>query len=151
MRTGEQGDGWIGSRLRARGGRTTRQRRAIHGALAARHDHPTAEDLHASLKRRLPDLSLATVYRTLDVLVRAGLASRLAQAPGPARYDARVDEHDHTRCLGCGRIDDFDVPRRSDRIADLATAPFSLTGVHLELVGYCAACGLPQRGEGESA
>lgn len=151
MRKADPIESGLGPRLRARGGRTTRQRRAIHGALAARHDHPSAEDLHLALRRRLPDLSLATVYRTLDVLVRAGLASRLAQAPGPARYDARVDDHDHTRCLGCGRIDDFDVPRRGDRIADLATGPFSLTAVHLELVGYCAACGLPPRGEGESA
>src|SRR5262245_60728321 len=102
--------------LRARGARPTRQRRAIFAALSTRHDHPTAETLHRAVRARVPDLSLATVYTTLEILVGAGLAGRLVGPDGVARYDARTDGHDHLRCLGCGRIDDVD---RTDRESPL--------------------------------
>src|SRR5262245_53370168 len=94
--------------LRSRGARPTRQRRAIFAALSGRLDHPTAETLHRAVRRRVPGMSLATVYTTLEVLVDAGLASMVIGPDGVARYDARTDEHDHRRCLGCGRIDDLE-------------------------------------------
>lgn len=138
----------IDHRLRSLGGRSTRQRRAVHAALAARHDHPTAEALHREIRGRLPGLSLATVYRTLEVLARAGLAIRLADASGVARFDARTDPHDHLRCLGCGRVEDLMAPRRPDTIADLNPESFTVTDYNLELVGYCAGCGDPRHGQG---
>lgn len=141
----------IEEQLRALGGRSTLQRRAILGALAARHDHPTAEGLHREIRRRIPGLSLATVYRTLDVLVRAGMAIRLPDATGSARYDARTEAHDHLRCLTCGRVEDLDLPRRPGTIADLNPASFTVTDYRLELVGYCAGCGTPRSGKGEHA
>ena len=139
----------VETRLRARGGRATRQRRAIYSALAARHDHPTAELLHREIRRRIPELSLATVYRALDVLVRSGLAIRLPDASGVARFDARTEDHDHLRCLGCGRVEDLPASHRPEPDIDRQTASFTVTGYHLELVGYCAGCGVPQAGQGD--
>jgi Fe2+ or Zn2+ uptake regulation protein len=141
----------VDTALRSLGGRVTRQRRALYATLAARRDHPTAEALYRDLRRRLPDLSLATVYRTLEVLVRAGLAIRLAHASGVARYDARTDAHDHRRCLACGRVEDLEVPRRPGPPADLHHPSFTVTDYHLELVGYCADCGAPSRDRGDTA
>jgi Fe2+ or Zn2+ uptake regulation protein len=127
--------------LRSRGARATRQRRAIYAALLDRADHPTAEALHRIARRRIPGMSLATVYTTLEVLVNAGLAGRLAGADGASHYDARTDGHDHRRCLRCGRIDDLD--RRPERTPALETchAPgFRAVDCRIEIVGYCAAC-----------
>src|SRR6058998_2996883 len=92
--------------LRRHGRRSTRQRRAVYAALARRPDHPTAERLFHEVRRRIPGLSLATVYKALQVLVRVGAAGRLTDSGGTWRYDARADLHDHRRCLSCGRVED---------------------------------------------
>jgi Fur family transcriptional regulator, peroxide stress response regulator len=126
--------------LRARGARPTRQRRAIFSALWQRIDHPTAETLYRAVRRRIPGLSLATVYTTLEVLVEAGLAGRFAGADGVAHYDARTDEHDHRRCLGCGRIDDLDRHGPHDLIPLQPSADFRPTGYRIEVTGYCSGC-----------
>jgi Fe2+ or Zn2+ uptake regulation protein len=132
--------GGLDGALRSRGARPTRQRRAIYAALAARSDHPTAEALHRGVRRRLPGLSLATVYTSLEVMAGAGLVGRLVGPDGVARYDARIDRHDHRRCLRCGGIEDVERPAGS-RILETHVAPgFRATGYHLEIIGYCAAC-----------
>lgn len=126
--------------LRARKARPTRQRRAIFAALSGRFDHPTAETLHRAVRRRVPGLSLATVYTTLEILVRAGLAGRLIGPDGVARYDARTDGHDHRRCLACGRIDDLDRSETFQWSPSYAAAGFRPTGFRIEVTGYCAGC-----------
>ncbi|HEX9428684.1 MAG TPA: Fur family transcriptional regulator [Candidatus Polarisedimenticolia bacterium] len=130
----------LDDRLRSHGLRATRQRRAVHAALARHHDHPTAESLHREVRRRMPGLSLATVYKALEALVRAGASGRIVHADGVARYDARTDQHDHRRCLRCGRVEDLELPHRPDRIADIPGGKFSITGYRLELLGHCARC-----------
>jgi len=126
--------------LRARGARPTRQRRAIYAALAGRIDHPTAEALYRSVRRLVPGLSLATVYTSLETLTAAGLVSRIAGPDGVARYDARIDVHDHRRCLGCGAIDDLERPAGSRTLETYDRPDFRATDYHIEIVGYCAAC-----------
>ena len=127
--------------LRSRGARATRQRRAIYAALLDRVDHPTAEALHRIARRRIPGMSLATVYTTLEVLVNAGLAGRLAGADGASHYDARTDGHDHRRCLRCGRIEDLDrKPQRTPELETCHTPGFRAVDCRIEIVGYCAAC-----------
>lgn len=126
--------------LRQRGARATQQRRAVHAALASRCDHPSAEAIYRQVRRRLPGLSRGTVYKALEILVRSGAARKLTHSDGVARYDARLDGHDHARCLGCGSVEDVD---RQERPAPLIEQPgegFTVTGYQLEIVGYCAAC-----------
>jgi Fur family peroxide stress response transcriptional regulator len=127
--------------LRARGERPTRQRRAIYSALIGRGDHPSAEALFRQVRRRVPGMSLATVYTTLDVLVRAGLAGRMTGPDGVTHYDARIDTHDHRRCLGCGRIEDIERPSGSRIRTEIDHGPgFRAVDCRIEVVGYCAAC-----------
>jgi len=126
--------------LRARGRRSTRQRRAVYASLVRRADHPTADRLLHHVRRRVPGLSLATVYKTLEVLVRVGAAGRIADSDGIWRYDARTDLHDHRRCVRCGRMEDVDLPHRPDRIADIAGSGFRIAGYRLEIFGHCALC-----------
>lgn len=86
--------------FRDRALRHTRQREVVYAALAATKAHPTADELYQAVQSQAvqsPDaeLSLATVYNTLDALVEAGLARRVPSGNGPCRYDADVTEHAH--------------------------------------------------------
>jgi Fur family peroxide stress response transcriptional regulator len=130
----------LDARLRQAAARPTPQRRAVYAALAERCDHPTAETLYRQVRRRMRALSRATVYSALDRLVRAGAARRLTHADGVARYDARVDGHDHLHCLGCGRVDDIDRTEPPAPVVARAGGHFTVTGYRLDMVGYCAAC-----------
>jgi Fe2+ or Zn2+ uptake regulation protein len=83
--------------LARHGIRATRQREEIYAALAATHAHPTAEELHRSVRGSQPGISLATVYNTLETFTRAGMCRKLstAAAGGPCRYDADLSDHLH--------------------------------------------------------
>ena len=75
--------------------RKTRQRQVILEELQAVTSHPTAVELHELVRRRLPKVSLGTVYRNLDLLARMGVIEKLEHSGGEARFDANTAEHDH--------------------------------------------------------
>jgi Fe2+ or Zn2+ uptake regulation protein len=131
--------------LERAGCRCTRQRAAVYAFLCGTDSHPTAEQVHDAVRRALPNISLATVYKALDALVDARLAARLtADGRGPARYDAHAEAHYHLRCLRTGRIQDLPFPydpQLPDKLApDLVEAlrrqGFEVTGHRLELLGH---------------
>ena len=78
-----------------RGLRCTRQRARIYRALAGSTSHPTADELFWLARESDPELSLATVYNTLEAFCEHGLCRRLATSVGPARYDADLSDHLH--------------------------------------------------------
>jgi len=95
--------------FRRHGLRCTRQRQVLYEELAATAMHPTAEELHQSVRTREPGISLATVYNTLEAFCACGLANKLP-APdgrGPCRYDATTEDHAHV-VLADGRV--LDMP-----------------------------------------
>lgn len=117
----------------------THQRLAVYEELSARHDHPSAEALHASLKDRYPSLSLATVYKTLQTLHALGMVARVHSPAAQARYDAITATHHHAVCASCGRIDDvFD--ERLDRLASPKLRGFAAAGHSVHFHGLCASC-----------
>src|SRR6059058_4999281 len=81
--------------LESAGWRYTRQRAAVYDHLRTAESHPTAEQVYLAVRERIPNISLATVYKALDALVHAGLAVKLARTDGPARYDSRRYAHYH--------------------------------------------------------
>src|ERR1700754_548827 len=90
--------------LEGAGWRYTRQRAEVFASLRSVESHPTAEQVFAAVRRRMPNISLATVYKALEALCDAGLAARLADdAGGPVRYDGRPEAHYHLRCERTGR------------------------------------------------
>lgn len=126
---------------RASGLKLTPQRAAVFATLAATDTHPTPEAIFASVRQALPNVSLATVYKVLGQLTSHGLLVKVASADQAARYDARVDAHQHAACSRCGRIADLDV---ADLTAAMATLPhpngFQVRRVDLVLHGLCADC-----------
>ncbi len=86
--------------------RCTKQREVIYAELASTTLHPSAEELYQSSKAADPEISLATVYNTLDTLCECGLARRITPGSGgPCRYDADVSDHVHVSMDG-GRLVD---------------------------------------------
>lgn len=127
--------------LEANGQRFTEQRAAVYRFLMGTDQHPSADDVFTSVRQVIPDISLATVYKSLETLVSCGLASKLTYGDGSARYDGRTDPHPHARCLACGAV--LDLPGRLDAaaIASLGNLPgFSVEGYRVEVVGVCASC-----------
>lgn len=128
--------------LEANGQRYTEQRAAVYRHLAGTDTHPTADDVFTAVRGEIPDISLATVYKALETLVGCGLAQKLTNGDGSARYDGRTDPHHHARCLRCGCV--LDVMGSPDAVSIHAIAPvpgFSVEGYRLELVGHCDSCG----------
>jgi Fur family ferric uptake transcriptional regulator len=119
----------------------TRQRRIILDALESVRTHPTAEDIYRMVRPRLQRLSLATVYRNLEVLCEQGLARKIETAGTTRRYDGDASEHYHVRCLGCGAIGDVrKAPVSVSRTGLARATDFQIVGHRLEFLGYCPSC-----------
>lgn len=130
--------------LAVAGWRFTRQRAAVFEFLRSTNDHATAEQVYEGVRRHIPNISLATVYKALEALVDAHLANKLPDAAGPARYDCRSEAHYHLRCLKTGKV--CDLPTPFDRqlldkldphlVESLRRQGFHVTGHRLELLGH---------------
>lgn len=124
---------------RTRGVPLTIQRRVILEALAGRDDHPTADDIWEAVRVRMPDVSRTTAYRTLDTLVRLGLAVRICNPGSRVRFDAKTRRHHHLVCVTCERMLDIDVPAL-DKLALPVDKSFEITDYSVHFRGVCAAC-----------
>ncbi len=141
--TCSSGEDLLRRALEKAGCRFTRQRAAVYDFLAATKSHPTAEQVFAAVRRSLPNISLATVYKALDALVAARLATKLTDEHGTTRYDSESRPHYHFRCLATGQILDLPLPYDPDLpvkldpelIEALRRRGFEVTGHRLELVG----------------
>ncbi len=118
--------------------RQTRQLAAVYEVVSAAHDHPTAEEVHARVRRRLPQVSLGTVYRNLQKLAAQRRLRIVHLAERTARYDGMVDNHDHFVCEQCSQV--IDLPRtaaEAPRCAPLTAAGY---GVHAHAVTFYGVC-----------
>ncbi len=121
--------------------RLTPQRLEVFAELARAADHPTAEALHQRLVRRMPSLSLDTVYRTLATFAEHNLINRVETAESQARYEVPHARHHHLICRCCKAIMDFDWPQ-----LDRMTLPDEVAGwghiekTNLVVYGRCRSC-----------
>ena len=122
--------------------RMTPQRQAVLDVLHASPDHPTATEVYDRVRRVLPGVGAATVYRTLALLVESGQALELSLGDGSsARYDGNISRHDHVVCVGCGRAVDVETPLPRTAVPTLARATgFAITGYDLQFHGRCPSC-----------
>jgi len=92
---------------RKEGLKITHQRLEVFKELLHSKDHPSVEKLYRRLLRRLPTISLDTVYRTLTTLEQHGLVNRVQTLESQARFEGKIDNHHHVICKKCGKITDF--------------------------------------------
>lgn len=121
--------------------RRTRQREVILDELARLRTHPTAAELYVLVRRRLPRISVATVYRNLERLAAAGEIQKLQFAGAEGRFDATTTRHDHVRCVVCGRLDDLPAPPVALPAAPPEDAGgYQLLEPRLYWLGICPGC-----------
>jgi Fur family peroxide stress response transcriptional regulator len=126
---------------RRQGVKATHQRTEILRELAGSEEHPDAETILIRVRRRIPAISVDTVYRTLRLLEDKGVIARVGSMRDRARFDANTERHHHFVCTECGMIGDFcsdamnrlPVPREVSEMG-------GVEGVYVELRGVCRKC-----------
>ena len=127
--------------LRNKGYKATPQRIAICRIALHSREHPTAQSIYDQVKRVHPTVSLATVYKTLQVLRDLDLIRELNLPQGQARFDPYVEPHVNLICQQCGRIEDLNDPTAreiSERV--LANTKFKPNGLRIDVYGICQKC-----------
>lgn len=121
--------------------RNTAQRQIILEELRKVKSHPTADQVYEMVKKRMPGIGLATVYRNLDYLRQNGMVIKLESKGDKARYDGFIEPHCHLICKSCGCITDIDdvseVGLKSDQ---LKQSGFEPSYDFLEIFGFCKKC-----------
>jgi Fe2+ or Zn2+ uptake regulation protein len=127
--------------LREAGYRVTPQRLVIQRTLVELGRHVSAEQLLEAVGKRLPNVSLPTVYSALEALGEAGLVRRVPASRGRALYDARPAEHHHLVCRRCGAVEDLEADVGLQPALSAATElGFAADGAEVVVHGLCAAC-----------
>jgi Fe2+ or Zn2+ uptake regulation protein len=121
--------------------RLTRQRKAVLEVVRRAHNHPDAAWIYQEVRKVVPRVSLATVYRTLEALVAEGYLVPIAKAGEATRYDANLHPHLHLVCEACGAIVDLEVPL-PDLLgpAQKAHPGVEVRGVEVTYRGLCPRC-----------
>lgn len=127
--------------LRNKGYKATTQRIAICRSALDSREHPTAQKIYREVKRLHPTVSLATVYKTLQVLRGLHLVQELTFAQGETRFDSNVAPHFNAVCLRCGSVSDVEDRLAREVVARVASrSRFTLIGQRLDIYGICEQC-----------
>lgn len=104
--TQERIDGFI-KRCKDLGVKVTPQRVAIYRELLSTGEHPSAEMIYKKIRDYYSNISLTTIYRTLETFEKLGIISVANVLHDAARYDANLDYHHHVVCIVCKKVEDF--------------------------------------------
>ena len=123
--------------------RYTPEREAVVREIFARQDHFSVEDLYLGLRKKRRHISRASIYRTLPLLIDAGLVAEVFQEGGQTRYEHTFghEHHCHLRCQVCGQVVEFSEPALQaveDRLA--RELGYRVEGHKLEVSGTCPSC-----------
>lgn len=129
-------------KLKSRGLRITKVRRQLVEYILDKNDHWSIQDLAESAMKDLPGVGIATIYRTVNLLVETGSLTRTIVDRGVARFEVTPQEHhDHLSCVLCGKIVEFEnaqIEKLQEKIAE--DFGFKLTDHRMELFGECKDC-----------
>ncbi|MBW1972253.1 MAG: transcriptional repressor [Deltaproteobacteria bacterium] len=121
--------------------RNTEQRKIILEELKKVNTHPTADEVYEMVKKRLPRISIGTVYRNLELLSKCGLIQKLELGCSQMRFDWNTNNHYHIRCIRCGKVEDVPVETMSrfEKILE-GKSDYEIIGHRLEFIGLCPKC-----------
>lgn len=121
--------------------RSTNQRQVILEMIKKSNSHPTADDIYESVRKRLPKISLGTIYRNIEILYENGLIEKIGPLSNQMRYDGITKNHYHIRCIRCGKVVDAPVEtinRLDDKVR--GQTDYMIMGHRLEYIGICPDC-----------
>ena len=108
----------INEKLREKGLKVTPQRIAIYNAVVSLKNHPTAENVVDTIRKDHPSISIATIYKVLNVLVEKGLLKKVKSEKDVMRYDAMLEHHHHLYCSNTDRIEDYEDEQLDELVKD---------------------------------
>jgi len=121
--------------------KVTPQRIAIYKELASTDQHPSTETIYKKIKDYYPNISLTTVYRTLETFEKLGLISVVNVLYNAARYDANLSPHHHIVCTECKKVEDvYDESLNNLDISNKTLGDYKVEGYSLLLSGVCQSC-----------
>lgn len=121
--------------------RLTRQRKVILEELRKMDAHPSADEIYDRVRKRLPRISLGTVYRNLEILSEQGEIQKLEFGGNLKRFDCNPDTHYHIRCSCCDRVDNVPFIPFTDIENKLeGSTRYKIIGHRLEFIGLCPEC-----------
>ena len=127
--------------LRENGCKVTPQRLAIYDMLANTKEHPTAEAIYKRLRPEYPAMSLATVYKSVEVLNKINVIQMLNVGEDSYRYDANINPHAHVKCTHCGKVVDMEEVDTAALTSKVAKETgFTVEGQQLYFYGICPTC-----------
>jgi len=119
----------------------THQRQVVYEAVIASHGHHSPETIYAAVKRRIPSISLATVYNNLRLFIECGLLREVTPHSSTLRVDGNLEPHHHLVCTRCKSVQDITCDFIDfKRLARQAPGGFDLTQPLVEVFGLCPRC-----------
>ena len=119
----------------------THQRQVVYEAVIAAHGHYSPEQIYASVRKRIPSISLATVYNNLRLFVEHGLLREVTPHASTLRVDGNLEPHHHLVCSHCKSVQDIEGDFIDlKRISRQVPAGFDLTHPVVEVFGLCSRC-----------
>jgi len=132
--------------------RMTHQREVILEQIKKSTTHPTADELYEKIKKKLPRISLATVYRNLEIMSEAGMINKLEISGRQKRFDWDLDQHDHIYCVQCHRVDNIELgDKKKITLPPEEDRGYQVSGCRVEFYGICPDCNdtAPKKRKGE--
>jgi Fur family ferric uptake transcriptional regulator len=126
----------------------TNQRKVILEELRNSKGHLSADELYVMVKKKLPNISISTIYRNLEELSKQGLIRKISPQSTQKIFDANIQPHFHIRCVKCGRIDDIPASMVQKIMSAVSESMpvvkkvtgYEVIGYHLEFFGVCSDC-----------
>lgn len=125
------------------GFRLTPQRRHVYEVLMEKRDHPTATEVFIRTQKKMPSISLATVYNCLETMVGNGLVKAVHVDREPTRFCANLHEHGHFHCTACGLVADIEFSQTREKGWKLPEG-YLVTQHDVTLRGLCPDCASPK-------
>jgi Fur family peroxide stress response transcriptional regulator len=122
----------------------THQRAVIYDSLMSAPGHPSPEEVYDVVRKQIPSISLATVYKTLHTFVESGVLRELSLHHGSIRVDATIEPHHHLVCTKCKAVFDLDESAlKPPQVLGKIPKGFRVESMSVELHGLCQKCSKP--------
>jgi Fur family transcriptional regulator, peroxide stress response regulator len=121
----------------------THQRRVIYETVMQLHGHPSPELIYDGVRKKIPTISLATVYKNVRTFLESGMLREVSFHHGSLRVEPNEHEHHHLVCVRCKRIADLDAESLGPvrvRVKDRLPRGFQVTRISVDVLGVCASC-----------
>lgn len=119
----------------------THQRQVLYETMKTMHGHPSPEEVYARVKKKVPAISLATVYKNIHIFVESGVFREVSLHHGSVRVEMNGEPHHHVVCSKCRKITDIGekelgLGARRRRLPD----GFMVERYAVDVIGVCASC-----------